>query len=161
MVAQTPVRGYQLCAAMKPHFGKLLPVVLALAAHEPSAFANLGVKSATATGGIAGARKVRAPQLTWLGVRIAEASPEISGRLPIEPGTGLVVDQVIPDSPAAVAGLQRGDVLARLNEQTLVTPLQLQTLVMHRKPGDQVEVTFFRKGERRKVVVVLMLRERM
>ena len=93
---------------------------------------------------------------TWLGVRIAEAAPEIAGRLPIEAGTGLVVDQVMPDSPAMVAGLQRGDVLARLNEQTLVTPTQLKTLVMHRKPGDQVELTFFRKGEKRRVVVVLM-----
>ncbi len=141
---------------MKLHFGKLLPALLALAACEPGAFADLSVKSARALDGGAGARKVRAPQITWLGVGIEEASLEISSRLPIEAGTGLVVNQVIADSPAAVAGLQRGDVLARLNQQTLVTPQQLKMLVMHRKPGEQVELTFFRKGEKRKVVAVLM-----
>ena len=142
---------------MKPHFGKLILAALALAAGEPSAFSDLGVKSTAPLAGAGVPRKLRTPQFTWIGVRIAEASIEISARLPIEPGTGLVVDEVIADSPAAAAGLQRGDVLARLNEQTLVTPTQLKTLVMHRKPGDQVEVTFFRKGEKRRAVVVLML----
>ena len=141
---------------MKPPFGKLLAALLAFAACEPDAFADLPAKSARALDGGAPARKVRAPQITWLGVGIEEASLEISSRLPIEAGTGLVVNQVIADSPAAVAGLQRGDVLARLNQQTLVTPQQLKTLVMHRKPGEQVELTFFRKGEKRRVVAVLM-----
>ena len=144
---------------MNPRFGKLIVAALALAACEPSTFADLGPKSAAPLSSRPAPRKDRTPQFTWLGVAIAEASAEISGRLPIEPGTGLVVDQVIEGSPAAVAGLQRSDVLARLNDQTLVTPKQLQTLVMHRKPGDQVELTFFRKGEKRKVVVVLMLRQ--
>ena len=160
MVAQTSVRGYQLCADMRSHFKKLILSALILSAHEPSAFSDLSAKTAGSLRGAAEARKVRAPQFTWLGVAIAEAPPEVAGRLPIEAGTGLVVDQVIEGSPAAVAGLQRLDVLARLNEQTLVTPKQLQTLVMHRKPGDQVELTFFRKGEKRRVVVVLMLRDR-
>ena len=34
-------------------------------------------------------------------------------------------------------------------------------LVMHRKAGEQVEITYFRKGEKRRVVAVLMPRERM
>ena len=144
---------------MNLRFGNLILVALAIAACEPAAFADLGVKSAAPLTGRPDPRKYRAPQFTWLGVAIAEASAEIAARLPIEPGTGLVVDQVIEGSPAAIAGLQRSDVLARLNDQTLVTPKQLQTLVMHRKPGDQVELTFFRKGEKRKVVVVLMLRQ--
>ena len=103
--------------------------------------------------------KSRAPTMQWLGVAISEAPLEISARLPIAPGTGLVVGEVIAGSPAALAGLQAGDVLARLNDQILVTPKQLQTLVMHRKAGDVVEITFFRKGEKRKAVAVLMPRE--
>ena len=103
----------------------------------------------------------RAQRPSWLGVQIAEAPLEISARLPVEPGTGLVVQMVVAASPAAIAGLQPGDFLARLNDQTLVTPRQLQTMVMHRKPGEQVEITFFRKGEKRRVVVVLMPRENM
>ena len=147
---------------MKLLFINAIVVALALGAFETVSFADLGVKTANAgAGGGSGLGKSRAPAPTWLGVAIAEASMEISARLPIEPGTGLVVDQVIADSPAAIAGIQRNDVLARLNDQTLVTPKQLQTLVMRRKAGEQVEITFFRKGEKRKVIVMLMPRERM
>ena len=138
---------------MKLHPGSLTLAVLVFAALETTAFSDLGAKGSP-TGGEA--QKPAAPRSTWLGVAIAEAPAEISTKLPIEPGTGLVVEQVIPDSPAAIAGLQRNDVLARLNDQTLITPAQLKTLVMHRKPGTQMELTYFRKGEKRKVVVVLM-----
>lgn len=143
---------------MKSLFGNLLLVLLALARLDCSASADLGAKSANPTAERGPGRTQRP---SWLGVAIAEAPVEITARLPIEPGTGLVVDQVIADSPAAIAGLQRNDVLARLNDQVLVTAKQLQTLVMYRKPGEQMEITFFRKGEKRRVVVVLMPRDRM
>ena len=123
---------------MKPHPGSLFLAALALLG--TTAFSDLGAKATPAEGG---PRKPAAPQPTWLGVAIVEASAEISAKLAIEPGTGLVVEEVKPASPAAIAGLQRNDVLARLNEQTLTTPAQLKTLVSHRKPGTQVELTFF------------------
>ena len=137
---------------MKSNPGTLF--VVALAASATTATSDLG-GSGTSTGG--SQRTPSTPRSTWLGVSIVEAPPEIAGKLPIESGTGLVVDHVIPDSPAAIAGIQRNDVLARLNDQTLVTFRQLKTLVMNRKPGEQVEVTYFRKGEKRRVVVMLML----
>lgn len=135
---------------------------LTFSAFGTSSFADLGPDLAgriPQSGG--GFEKGRAPGPTWLGVRIADAPVEISGRLPIEPGTGILVDEVMAGSPAAIAGFLRGDVLIRLNHQTLVTVTQFQSLVKHRKAGEQVEITFFRKGEKRKVVVVLQSQERM
>ena len=146
---------------MKIPIRHVVLTALTVAACGPAALADLGGKAAARIpGGGNGLEKNRAPSPTWLGVAISEAPAEISARLPIEPGTGLVVGEVIADSPAAIAGLQRDDVLARLNDRTLVTVKQLQTLVMHRKPGDQVEIIFFRKGEKRKVVAVLLTRDR-
>ena len=145
---------------MKLPTGKILLTALTFAALGAVAFADRGGKAAgRISRGGEGLGKSRASAPTWLGVAINEAPPEISAHLPIEPGTGLLVGDVIAGSPAAISGLQRGDVLARLNEQILVTVKQLQTLVMHRKPGDQVEITFFRKGEKRKVIAVLLTRE--
>ena len=141
---------------MKLFPGNAVLAVLSLAALGASSLADLGPKGGARISPGGGLGKTSAPLPTWLGVRIAEAPVEITARLPIEPGTGLVVDQVMPGSPAAISGLQRNDVLARLNEQTLVTPEQLKKLVMHRKAGEQVEITFFRKGEKRKIVVVLL-----
>lgn len=147
---------------MNPLFLHATVAALALFAFGPAVRADLGSTAASASvRGGAGLGKARVPAPTWLGVSIGEAPIEISARLPIEPGTGIVVDQVIAGSPAAIAGLQRGDLLARLNEQTLVTTKQLQTLVMRRKAGEQVELTYFRRGEKRKVIVVLLPKERM
>lgn len=98
--------------------------------------------------------------MTYLGVSIAEvavAAPDLAERLPIDPGTGLLAREILLDSPAARAGLQEGDVLARLNGQVLVTAKQLQNLIQNRKPGDRVEITYFRKGEKRKVTAMLAI----
>ena len=91
---------------------------------------------------------------------MAELAPELALRLPIDPGTGLIVNLVLEGSPAAAAGLEKGDILARIDDRILVTPKQLQTLITKHKPGDHVEVTFIRRGEKRKVKVMLMARER-
>ena len=146
---------------MKLPTRKIILTACALATLGTMALADLGGKAAARISGSgSGLGKSSAPAPSWLGVAISEAPVEISGRLPIEPGTGLVVGEVIAGSPAAISGLQRGDVLARLNDQTLVTVPQLQKLVMRRKTGEQVEITYFRKGVKRQVVVVLMPRER-
>ena len=84
---------------------------------------------------------------TWLGVVLNEVSPAVASQLPLDPGTGLIVEHVTPESPAAKAGLQKHDVLVRLGDQLLITPKQLQTLVANRKAGDTVEIAFLRKGQ--------------
>lgn len=85
--------------------------------------------------------------VTWLGVAPAEASEELRAQLPLEPGSGLVVQSVITDSPAAKAGLQKNDVLMKLDDQLLTNPGQLKTLVAARKDGDTVKLTYFRRGQ--------------
>lgn len=151
-----------LVSKMKSYARHVFFAALWLALYNENMRADFGEKATAriARGG-SGLGRNAPPAPSWLGVGIAEVPAEIGTRLPIESGTGLVVDQVIANSPAEIAGLQRGDVLARLNTQTLVTVTQLQKLVMHRKAGEQVEITFFRKGEKRKVVAVLQPRGRM
>ena len=84
---------------------------------------------------------------TWLGVVLNEVPAAVASQLPLDPGTGLIVEYVTPDSPAAKAGLQRHDVLVRLGDQVLIAPKQFQTLVANRKAGDTVEIAFLRKGQ--------------
>jgi membrane-associated protease RseP (regulator of RpoE activity) len=90
----------------------------------------------------------KAEPKTWLGVVLNELSPAVASQLPVDPGTGLIVEHVTPDSPAAKAGLQKHDVLVRLGDQVLIAAKQFQTLVANRKPGDTVEIAFLRKGQR-------------
>ena len=87
---------------------------------------------------------------TWLGVALAEVSEQVTNQLPIDPGTGLVVEHVSKDSPAQKAGLQKYDVLVRLGDQVLITPKQFQTLIANHKTGDEVEIVYYRKGQEAK-----------
>ena len=84
---------------------------------------------------------------TWLGVAAEEVSEELRAQLPLEPGSGLIVRAVMPESPAAAIGLQKNDVLMKLDDQLLTNPLQLRTLVSSRKEGDILRLTCFRRGQ--------------
>ena len=88
-----------------------------------------------------------AKSVTWLGVAPEEISEELGAQLPLEPGSGLIVRTVLPDSPAAKAGLQKNDVLMKIDDQLLTNPSQLRTLVAAKKDGDTVKLTYFRRGQ--------------
>ena len=100
-----------------------------------------------------------AKSVTWLGVAADEVSEELRAQLPIEPGTGLVVRSVIPDSPAAKAGLQKSDVLTKLDDQLLTNPFRLRSLVSEKKDGDMVKLTYFRRGQQATLDVKLTTHE--
>ena len=58
-----------------------------------------------------------------------------------------VVHQVLRESPAQAAGLERHDVLHRLDDQILVNPRQLIVLVRQLKQGDQVKLAVIRDAQ--------------
>jgi len=93
--------------------------------------------------------------VTYLGVSATPPQPEFSSHLPIPTDTGLVVDYVEEGSPAASAGLQKSDVLAKLDDQILIHPRQLAVLVANRKEGESVTIAYVRKGKLEETRVVL------
>ncbi|MGH4012071.1 MAG: S1C family serine protease [Pseudonocardiaceae bacterium] len=73
-----------------------------------------------------------------LGVAISTVT-DLSGK-PIGAG----ISGVMPDGPAANAGLQNGDVIIKVGDQPVVTAQQLQEVLATRKPSDKVQITFIR-----------------
>jgi hypothetical protein len=63
-----------------------------------------------------------------------------------EPGT-ILVDSVVPDSPADAAGLQAGDYLVALDGRKLETQNDLHAVMEAHQPGDTVPLTVVRDGE--------------
>lgn len=80
----------------------------------------------------------------WLGVGL-------SG----EPGGGVAISQVRPQSPAAQAGLQAGDVLLALNGQKVESVQQVIQRVHQLSPGDKVELKINRDGQEQTVAATL------
>ena len=81
----------------------------------------------------------------WLGVSIADLDKE----------RGVRVDGVVNGSPAAKAGLKRGDVVVRVGDRTTDNVGLLRNAVAAHEVGKPVKVEFVRDGKRQAVDVVL------
>jgi hypothetical protein len=83
----------------------------------------------------------------------AQVPPSLGAQIGLAEGFGIVVEEVLPDSPAAAAGVQRYDVLKALNDQQLVDPNQLASLVRSSGKDKEVSLTILRKGQEQKLTV--------
>ena len=89
-----------------------------------------------------------------LGVRYVMLTPQIAelGKLAINSGAWILVSQdgkpaILPDSPAAKAGLQEGDVITEINGIKLQDLTTLLSVVQKYKPGDKIGLKVFRNGK--------------
>ncbi|MEY2554946.1 MAG: serine protease Do [Verrucomicrobiota bacterium] len=97
--------------------------------------------------------------VTYLGVETSDVPRVVSEQLGLAKGFGLVVDYVVPDSPAAAAGVQQNDIIKMLNDQILTEPDQLSKLVRSFSEGTTVTLTVLRKGKEEKIGVKLSKKE--
>jgi putative serine protease PepD len=81
----------------------------------------------------------------YLGVSTAERSS----------GAGAAVRTVVPDAPAADAGLRAGDVILRIGATQISDPSDVAEAIFTRHAGDRVAVTIERDGARRTLQVTL------
>lgn len=97
--------------------------------------------------------------VTFLGVETSEVPRVLSEQLGLAKGFGLVVDYVVPDGPAATAGVQQNDILKMLNDQILMQPDQLSRLIRSYPDGTNVTLTILRKGQESRLTVKLGKKE--
>src|SRR5438034_8692158 len=106
-------------------------------------------------------REERMPKVpvTFLGVDTSEVPSVLCDQLGLPKGFGLVVDYVVPDGPAAAAGVQQNDVIKMLNDQILTDHGQLAKLIRSYSEGTNVTLTILRKGQETRVTVKLAKKE--
>ncbi|PLX73288.1 MAG: peptidase, partial [Desulfuromonas sp.] len=83
----------------------------------------------------------------WLGVSIQALTPELADSFGLDRATGALVNRVLPDTPAAEAGIRRGDVLLRINGKEIRGVRELQLMVASAPLDENLEVTVLRDGE--------------
>ena len=94
----------------------------------------------------------------WVGfVDPQELSRAESAALGIERNVGILV-RIIPNGPAAVAGLTDGDVILAINDEPIRTAQQARLLVAALEPGDQIALQVWR--DRRSFEVTVTAAER-
>ncbi|GEM_PF-2308397 len=101
----------------------------------------------------ADSNKKPAKKSSFLGVGVDPAPSVLAAQLPdaIARGQGLVVTQVVDDSPAATAGVREDDVLLSYDDQKLFSVEQLHKLVRSDRPGREVVLAVLRGGKVEKI----------
>ncbi|AGY92210.1 hypothetical protein SPICUR_06210 [Spiribacter curvatus] len=91
----------------------------------------------------------------WLGVVIQDVTRELAESFGMDRPEGALVAQVLPDSPAAAAGLEPGDVVVEFNGNDVATSGALPPMVGQAAVGSTVPVVVMRDGERETLDVTL------
>ena len=90
-----------------------------------------------------------------LGVMIQEVSYNLAKSFGLDKPTGALISKVMPDSPAAKAGLQVGDIVRSVNGEEVRASSDLPVMVGAIAPGKEVRLGVWRKGEEISVKVQL------
>jgi hypothetical protein len=97
-------------------------------------------------------RVVAAAPTYWLGVECEPVDAPLRAQLKLEDRQGLLVRYVMPDSPAAKAGLQANDVLLKFNDAKLGEVADLSRAVADAKDKEST-VQIIREGESQKLEI--------
>ncbi len=99
----------------------------------------------------------------YLGVQMLTLTPDVKeqldtqsrGRIRVEAEQGILLVRVVPNSPADDAGLQAGDVIQSINNQSVTKTDQVQQLVERSQVGSQLTMEFQRGQKSEQVSVKL------
>ena len=82
----------------------------------------------------------------WLGVQMQAMTPALAKAVGLPKEEGVLVNDVLPDSPAAKAKLMQGDVITSFNGAALKAPRDLAMAVANTHAGDTATLTLWREG---------------
>jgi serine protease Do len=83
----------------------------------------------------------------WIGVSIQDIDPATREALDFDDKSGVLIADVNKGQPAEKAGIQRGDIVMKIDGRDVVSTNQLRNLVASIKPGKKVTVKVFRNGK--------------
>ncbi len=87
----------------------------------------------------------------WLGVMIQDITPELAESFGIKEKKGVLLGDVMQDSPAEKAGLRRGDVITEFNGKPVDNAHALSRLVAATPPNSQIAMKVIRDGKTQEI----------
>jgi serine protease Do len=91
----------------------------------------------------------------YLGVNIQPVTKDMAESLGMKSAGGAIVDEAMPGTPAAEAGLKAGDVITKLNGKDVKDAADLTIRIGSFKPNDKVELTYLRNGDEKTAQITL------
>jgi serine protease Do len=91
----------------------------------------------------------------WLGIEMQPLSEALAESFGYDSTDGVLISKVIKNSPAEGAGLERADIVVRINDEKVSSRRDLLNAVANSKPGSEIAVRVFRDGRERTFTVEL------
>jgi len=89
----------------------------------------------------------------WLGIGIQPLTPELAKSFGVSADEGILVNQIMPKSPAEAAGLKVGDLILTLDGKPIKDARQMQRLVAEAEIGKTIAVIVLRDKTKRALKV--------
>lgn len=96
-----------------------------------------------------------APPAPWLGIWMLPVNDELASYLNLPFKSGVYVDSVVENSPAAKAGLKGRDIIREINREQVASPDELAEKIKKMKIGEKVALLVWRENEFRTFTVIL------
>ncbi len=97
----------------------------------------------------------------WVGMLPDELSRAEAQALGLDTNVGILLSSIVPEGPAAAAGLKPGDVILAIDGEPIRSRQQALLLVARLNPGERVEVDGWRDGQRFSATLVVAERPKL
>jgi len=91
----------------------------------------------------------------FLGVQIQDLSEQLSDYFKVKDGNGVLVSEVVKDSPAEKAGLKAGDIISKVDDKDIENAGDLTMTVRGYEPETKVSVSVIRNGKKKNLEAIL------
>ena len=92
----------------------------------------------------------------YLGIIISEMNGAKAKMLGIANTTGVLVDSLLQNGAAIKAGIQRKDVIIKIDNHVVESAPQLREIIARQRPGEKLALTVIRAGKERVIPVILL-----
>ena len=96
----------------------------------------------------------------FLGVQTTELTPDLRRHFGVSEESGVLIGHVEPDSPAAKAGLEVGDILVEVDGQPVESTWDMGRAVRKKKEGETATLEVWRDGRAETLTATIAERER-
>lgn len=104
-------------------------------------------------------KAVEKTKKSWLGVSVQELTPSLRDAMKVGNRPGLLITNVVDNSPADDANLREEDVLLAFDGKTVEKADDFVRLVRNTPPDKKVKIKILRDGEEREIEVTLEARK--
>ena len=92
---------------------------------------------------------------TYIGVNLESLNDQLGEYFGVKDGNGILITEVLEDSPAEKAGLKAGDVIIEVDGEKIADISEVQKAVGQKEEGEEIELTLLRNKKKKEFSVIV------